>query len=199
MRRPHTVRSRTRSAARGFTLVEILVVVVIVAIIASMVVLSVNVLGKDDEIAQETRRLSALLEMTREQAEMQNRDFGLRLEERRYDFVRYDVRRGEWATVPGESLYRVRELPPGLRFRLFLEAREAILKPPSDRKKPRPPQVMFLSSGDLTAFELKLLREDSDHEATITGKVDGSIEVKTVDGTIEGKAEEEKQAQERRT
>lgn len=166
---------------RGFTLIELLVVVVIIAIIASVAVLSVNVLGRDSEITEETRRLAGLLSMVQEQAEMQNRDFGLRLEERRYDFLRYDVRSAEWVAVPAEKLLRPRELPAGLRFRLFLEAREAILRPPADKKKPRPPQIMVLSSGDLTEFELQLQREDSDHEATIIGRVNGTIEVWSVD------------------
>lgn len=175
---PRIPRSRP---PRGFTLIELLVVVVIVAIIASIAVLSVNVLGRDSEITEETRRLAGLLSLVQEQAEMQNRDFGLRLEERRYDFRRYDVRRADWVAVPGEKLLRPRELPAGLRFRLFLEAREVVLRPPADEKKPRPPQIMLLSSGDLTEFELKLEREDSDHAATILGRVNGTIEVKTVD------------------
>ena len=59
---------RGRRRTRGFTLVEILVVVVIVAIVASVAVLSVNALGRDTEIAEETRRLYGLIGMVREQA-----------------------------------------------------------------------------------------------------------------------------------
>ncbi len=169
---------------RAFTLVEVLVVVVIVAIIVSVTVLSVNVLGKDNEVRDEMRRLEALVDMVREQAEMQNRDYGLRLErdaaESAYQFLRYDVRRNEWRGVE-DSLLRRRVLPAGINARLFVEAREVQLRRPADAKAPWPPQVMVLSSGDLTAFELQLEREGTDQEATMVGQADGKVEVKGPD------------------
>lgn len=170
-------------AQRAFTLIEVLVVVVIVGIVVSVAVLSVNVLGRDTELTDETRRLQALFMLVREQAEMQNRDFALRLEETGYQFMRFDVRRGEWLTVEGDDFFRRHAFPAGVRPRLYLEAREVVLRPPADKKKPWPPQIMVLSSGDLTAFELRLRREDSEHEATMLGKVDGTIEVRNVDET----------------
>lgn len=167
--------------ARGFTLIEILVVVVIIGIIASIAVLSIHVLGRDTQVSEETDRIAALIAMVQEQAEMQNRDYGMRLEETRYGFVRFDVRRGEWTEVPGDRYLRVRELPPGVRMRLFLDAREAVLRPPLKSAKPRPPQITALASGDLTDFELRIEREASDHSATIKGSTDGKLEVRTVD------------------
>ena len=165
----------------GFTLVEILVVVVIIAIVASVAVISVNALGRDTEIGDETRRLSGLIGMVREQAEMEGRDYGLRLEEGKYDFLLYDVRRDQWRSIDEDRLLRPRELPEGVRMRLWLEGREVILRPPPDRKKPRPPQITLLSSGDITAFELRIRREGSDHEARITADAAGKVAVRAVD------------------
>jgi len=170
--------SRTRRPQRAFTLVEILVVIVIVGIMISVTVLSINVLGRDSQLSDETKRLEALFGLVREQAELQNRDYGLRLEETGYLFMRFDVRRNEWMPVPGDDLMKRRSFPPGLRARLYVDAREVQLKPPSDKKAQWPPQVMVLSSGDLTGFELKLQREGSDLEATLLGKVDGTMERK---------------------
>jgi general secretion pathway protein H len=172
---------RLRRGASGFTLIEILVVVVIVAIVASIAVISVNAIGRDTEIADETRRLSGLIGLVREQAEMEGRDYGLRLEEGKYDFVLFDVRRNDWLTVADDRLLRPRELPPGVRLRLWLEGREVVLRPPQDRKKPKPPQITLLSSGDMTAFDLRIVREGSDHEAHISADASGKVEVRTVD------------------
>jgi general secretion pathway protein H len=174
-------RSRHPRLERAFTLIEVLVVVVIVAIVVSVAVLSVNVLGRDTDITDETRRLHALFTLVKEQAEMQNRDFALRVEETGYQFMRFDVRRGLWETVEGDDFFRRHAFPAGVRPRLYLEAREIVLKPPADKKAAWLPQIMVLSSGDLTAFELRLRREDSDHEAVMLGKVDGTIEVKKTD------------------
>jgi general secretion pathway protein H len=178
---PEAGSRKPAALAPGFTLIEILVVVVIIAIVASVAVISVNALGRDTEITDETRRLVGLVGMVREQAEMEGRDYGLRLEDERYDFVLYDVRRNEWLAIADDRLLRPRDLPPGLRFRLRLDGRDVVLRPPPDRKKPRPPQILMLSSGDLTAFELRLQREDSDHEAFIEGKLDGELAVREVD------------------
>lgn len=167
---------------RAFTLIEVLVVVVIVAIMASVMVLSISVLGRDTQVEDESRRLVALFAMVQEQSELENRDYGLRMEEKGYQFMRFNPRRGEWQAVAGEKLLQRRSLPDGVRPRLYVEAREVTLRPPADRKLPWPPQVMILSSGDLTAFELKLLREDTGREASLLGEVDGTIEVKSVGG-----------------
>lgn len=172
---------RLTRGAPGFTLIEILVVVVIVAIVASIAVISVSAVGRDTEIADETRRLSGLIGLVREQAEMEGRDYGLRLEEGKYDFVLFDVRRNDWLTVADDRLLRPRELPAGVRLRLWLEGREVVLRPPADRKKPRPPQITLLSSGDMTAFDLRIVREGSDHEAHISADAAGKIAVRTVD------------------
>jgi general secretion pathway protein H len=158
-----------------------MVVIVIIGIFTAAVVLAVGTTGRDQELSQETKRLSTLLGMVKEQAEMQNHDFGLRLLEGEYDFVRYDPRRAEWADVPEDRLLRVRELPGGIRMRLWLDAREAVLKPPADPKKPRPPQVLILASGDVTNFELRLIRDPGGLETTIRGEPDGSIKTHNVD------------------
>lgn len=177
---PLRSRCRRPRLERAFTLIEVLVVVIIVAIMASVAVLSINVLGRDTELTDETRRLEALFKLMHEQAEMQNRDFALRLEETGYQFLRFDVRRGLWQTVEGDDFFRRHVFSPGVRARLYMEAREVVLRPPPDKKKPWPPQIMVLSSGDLSAFEIRLRREDSDNEAVMLGNADGSIEVKKV-------------------
>lgn len=169
------------SPSPGFTLIEILVVVFIIGILVSVTLISVHALGRDTEIRDETTRLVGLIGAVHEQAEMEGRDFGLRFQEREYEFLAYDPRRDEWQAIEGDDLLRPRQLPPGLNLRLRLDGREAVLRPPADKNKRWPPQVQIQSSGDLSAFELKLQREDSDHEATITGNANGELEVVSVD------------------
>src|SRR5580698_7293915 len=77
-------RARARTAARrarlrGFTLIEMLVVVVIIGILATSLVLSLGDTGRDRAMEQERDRLSALIAYAREQGDLQTLEFGLRL------------------------------------------------------------------------------------------------------------------------
>ena len=52
--------------SKGFTLVEILVVIVIIAVVISLTVLSVNSTGRDAALDEETRRIEGLVDLLHE-------------------------------------------------------------------------------------------------------------------------------------
>ena len=66
--------TRLQSRSRGFTLIEIMIVVVIIGVISAGVLLSVNLTGRDRDLEKESDRLLTLVNYAREQAEMQTRD-----------------------------------------------------------------------------------------------------------------------------
>jgi general secretion pathway protein H len=191
-----------RRRASGFTLLEILVVMVIIGVVVSMAALSVNVLGSDSELDREAERLQGILGQAREDAMLEGRDVGLRLDPRGYDFVRYDARFERWTAVAADPLLRERALPEGLEAELWLESRLVQLRtrdappPPvidpetqepveSDdeegRVDPLLPQVVVQASGDLMPFEIRLKRVGSDHERVLTGAIDGTLTVSDPD------------------
>ena len=172
-------RRRAACRASGFTLLEVLVVIVIIGIIASMAVVSVNVLGGDNEMDEEARRLMAVLGQVREDAMLEGRDVGLRVDARSYDFARYDARLERWELVGDDPLLRERALPDGVEFELWLEGRSVQLTDraePTDRS-PLQPQVVVMASGDLIPFELRLRRAGTDEVRALTGSADGKFEI----------------------
>ena len=89
--------------SRGFTLVEILVVVVIMAVVISLAVLSIGVTGRDSQLDEESRRIEGLVDILHERALLEGRDFGLRIEPTAYEFVVYDPNRDRWLTLNDEQ------------------------------------------------------------------------------------------------
>ena len=111
----------SKRQARGFTLIEILVVIVIVGTVLSIVVLSTGIIPDDEEILVERTRITALLETVQDEAMMQGREFGLEIMTSAYRFVEFDPLTRQWMEVPDDELYRLRELPEGIEFELYID------------------------------------------------------------------------------
>ncbi len=163
---------------KGFTLVEILVVVVIMAVVISLAVLSIGVTGRDAQLDEETRRIEGLIGLLHERALLEGRDFGLRVEPSAYEFMTYDAVRDRWLTMDQEHEFRHRELPKGLSFQLQLDSQTVVLKAP-DRNlvsnTPLTPQLAIAASGEGTPFRLTLQREETKAKASVDGDALGKI------------------------
>jgi general secretion pathway protein H len=155
---------------RGFTLIEILVVVLIIGIMVAGTVLSVGIAHGDRELEQERDRILALTGYVRDQAALQAREFGIRCFQGGYEFVVFnhdpdDPDNGAWQRVEGDKLTRARHLPTGLGLELAVEGRKIILpeEQPEQEDKEQvvdlAPQILLYSSGELNLFELTLRRD----------------------------------------
>lgn len=112
----------------GFTLLELLVVVLIIGIVTAAMLLSMSFAGKDTDLETESKRLLSLMNYAREQAELQTRQYGIFFGQHGYAFLVYDVRQGVWRTVSEDDAMRQRTLPSGLDFKLVVDARPIVLK-----------------------------------------------------------------------
>jgi general secretion pathway protein H len=165
--------------SKGFTLVEILVVVVIIAIVTSLAVLSIGVTGRDSQLDDESRRIEGLVGLLHERALLEGRDFGLRIEPAAYEFVVYEARRDRWKALDQESEFRHRDLPKGLSFQLELDSQIVVIKPIdrnlSSDQPPPAPQVAIAASGEGTPFRLTLLRDGTTAKASVDGDALGKV------------------------
>ena len=181
-------RARRPETSRGFTLIEILVVVVIIAIVATGMILSVGITGRDGPLEKESERLTALVNYARDKAELQTHEYGLFLHDNDYEFLTYDARKALWRSVEEDDALRQRELPGGLTLRLIVEGRPVVLKRAQEEKKAkdkeeqeridreRVPHIMIFSNGDITPFKLTVEREELGRSVTLASNEQNLIE-----------------------
>ena len=153
--------SSLRRRHAGFTLIEILVVLLIIGIMIVGAVLSVRVGSDDRDLEQERDRILALTDYLRDQAALQNREYGMRCFIGGYEFLVYEPRSGVWQRLADDSATRPRQLPPGLEMTLSIEGRRIVLPQAEVDAADLAPQILLFSSGDLNLFELTLQRAAS--------------------------------------
>lgn len=140
----------TESRARGFTLIEMLVVVVVVGVLAGMVVVGFVGADKEQELKTEARRIALLIELARDEALQRNEEWGVYVEPERYGFAIYDDVRGRWTEHEG-GRFRERQID---NMTLQIKADKLVI--PGQVAGQSIPQIIIFSSGEQTPFEIVL-------------------------------------------
>jgi general secretion pathway protein H len=178
-----TSRTSPRRSSAGFTLVEILVVLVIIGIMIGGAVLSIQTATSDSTLDKERDRMIAVMDYLRDQANLQNREYGIRCFEGGYEFLVYDAREDVWLRLEDDVLTKARKLPVGIELSLVIEGRKIVLPPAKIKDEDREPQILLFSSGELNLFELTLEREGGRSVNFKPGSASEIIEVTEVAAT----------------
>ncbi|MGH8429214.1 MAG: type II secretion system minor pseudopilin GspH [Solimonas sp.] len=152
---------------QGFTLLEILVVVLIIGILVTFATLSIGNRSLDDRLEFEARRLDRTLQLALEEAEIKGLMIGFRYLPDRYEFLS-PGQNGRWTSY-GTGPLRPHPLKPPFEIQLRVEGRvvppaqeaagddEREQKDDGDKDDSGPePQILLLPSGEVTAFALGL-------------------------------------------
>lgn len=179
-----------RSAQRGFTLVELLVVSIVIVLVTSAIALKITGGGKK-ALHEEARRVNALVRLASERALLQGRDIGMVVENNGYRFFLFDVAQRQWLDLSGDRVFRARTLPENMRVELAVEENEVTWPEPEktgdgeDEDEDRDdgevviptPQVLMLSSGEITPFELYFEMDKVEPAYLLAVQPDGTREL----------------------
>lgn len=158
----------------GFTLLELLVVLIIVGVMYSMLVLSTGTASSQRALEEEVYRLQALIKLIHEEAIIQSREMALEIDKNTYRFLVLDEK--TWKPISTDMVFRERLLPEPLRIRLIES--DAALNKLMTGKDDEPLRVYILSSGELSPFELELSAgEDRRLIYRLTGKWNGELQL----------------------
>ncbi|MBT8080770.1 MAG: type II secretion system minor pseudopilin GspH [Gammaproteobacteria bacterium] len=170
-----------------------MVVMVIIGIFISIAVLSVGVVRDDRAIRQQALRLSTLIEMASDEAQMQGREYGVELMRTGYRFVEFDPILLQWAEIIGDDLLRPRSLGDDMEFELALEDRNVLLaEAPADMTVPEDPterdysddyqpHLMIMSSGEITPFDIRIIRDTDQRSVLVSLSPAGEMEMQSSD------------------
>jgi len=175
-------RRRSTGYGHGFTLLEVLVVLVIIGIVAGFVVMSIGSGTTDDRLRTEAQRVVQLMSLASQTAVINSRQLGFIAGANGYHFVQ--LRDNRWQPFPDDRPLRPRAVPAPLY--LQLSANDMKLPPsggaPSDNnsKHSDTPEVLFLSSGENTPFTLLVKAHGIRDYYRIHGDLTGNVKMKHV-------------------
>lgn len=159
---------------KGFTLIEILVVIVIIGVILSFATLAIGDGGRAKQLEQETQRLAWLLTQARYEAIMQAEEFGLLVDVDEYRF--YKLQGQDWQVLQ-EDIFRPHSLPSGIQSELRIDGNSIILNKKCQQSSCAP-QLLLLSSGEFTPFEIMLtMNTDNNLSYRLIGTATGAISI----------------------
>lgn len=163
-----------RKTNQGFTLIEIMVVVVIVAVLISAVALSFPPVG-DKLLKEHADRFSALVALAQDEAILQSSELAVEITPNGYSF--YQNENNTWLPL-NTSPFTKRTLSNDFSTKMYLDG---ILIDLKDREKSKP-QVVILSSGEMTPFTYTIQFQK---QSEITLKVDANGEIEKAFSILE--------------
>ena len=157
---------------RGFTLLELMVVIVIIGVILTFAGLSTGGDSRAEQMQREATRLMALIDMASEQAILRSEQLAIRFGDEDYEFML--LQEGKWAALQDDGLLRARVLPKGIELRLELEENPP---PGLQAEDTEAPQVFLLSSGEMTPFTLTFSAPESEQRYVVKASLLGRLEL----------------------
>ena len=177
------------SNQRGFTLIEIMVVLTIIGLMLGMATLSTGGHEQKKEAEQQAYRFIAQLDAYRNEAVFQNLDLGLAMDGQVTQLLTYidinstlqiqgkdkeelsKLKKNPWAAYEGNLKQQI-ELPEYLAMNLFIEDKQVDYSELLDEKDGPKPALLFLSSDEYSPFKL-IIEHLHDESFTISITGDG--------------------------
>jgi len=137
---------------KGFSLIELIVVLAIIATVTGVVVPRINFGGDKKQIRSEALRLAELFRRASDESVFKTTEIGIRFTDGDYQFLKLegDNRTGKWVAYESDT-FRKREWPEGFEIEVEIAGVGVALEPAEDAEidENTRPHVMMLSNGEI--------------------------------------------------
>lgn len=159
MRLPH------QKYVRGFTLLELLIVITIISIVIGLATLSTGLIG-NVPLEREAKRLHALIDQVSKEAIIQSKVIGIHFEDNSYTFLK--LQNDQWEILSEDNTFKTRTLPDPLKLEHDFESDD-------DDSEQLKPMVFFLPTGETLPFEITLRDMVNNEQYVITLEYNGIV------------------------
>jgi general secretion pathway protein H len=184
--------SKKTTRRNGFTLIEVMLVIVLVGLMVSVIQFSASGDKAEEMLEMSSKRFAGVFNIAAEYGMLNNIELGLMIDKKGYQFLGYDGEK--WTDVSENEMFSRFELPEGLELvlqlddlpieepqlfdtALFNELQEDNKDPDEElqedrgsenniEKKKLIPQIYMLSGGEITPFSLRFQIEENDYAET---------------------------------
>ncbi|MDF0534573.1 type II secretion system minor pseudopilin GspH [Shewanella yunxiaonensis] len=159
-----------RLRLQGFTLLEVMLVILLMGLMAAAVTLSIGGGDQQQQLKREAQRFISVTEAVADEAVLSGQFVGIVVDKNAYHYVIYID--DKWQPLQRDNLVSEHQLPEGIstdieveglpldqdedKDSLFDDDKKPFDDDPKQQNNPEP-QIMLLPSGEMTGFELTFI------------------------------------------
>jgi len=119
MNKHYSLHSKHPTESKGFTLLEVLVVIALIGLIVSVVQFNFSAKRPEDVLKKSSHQFAALFESAANYGLLNNIELGLYVDDASYQFLGYDGKR--WTAISKQDWLAKQKLPKGVTIKLALD------------------------------------------------------------------------------
>lgn len=176
-------------SSTGFTLIEVLVVLIIMGIIVSFISLSVSIFTNTSKAKEMATNLIEMIKFAEQQAILQPAQIGIVFNNNTYSFYQFVINENtqlnQWKEITGITALKTQMIPKNLNLTISTpKSTENLL---TDREAIQPKIIIF-SSGEITPFTINISVNHKLPLYRIIGYQQGNLRMIKINDTHDSRA-----------